>query len=192
MFTHGLFGTRRASLAVLHGEVDFLAVYMREGCFHYDPKTWECESADLGVFGHISVTTNGIATRVKRFTMELRIVKDGKPQEPPTHLVYSKGKIGNFLYKYSNDSIDAHGHVVTEDSHEEMSDLAKKLRRTPAAETRTEGWVRFEVKKVKKELHEYDIQVFAVDVSDRRHQLETSRTLVPDLNLRKWIKPPSP
>ena len=75
----------------------------------------------------MSVTANGKPRTVKKFTMEVRLLKDGKAQEPPAYVADSERTIGDFLYRYSKDSVNSLGYAVEKDIYEEMPDLASDV-----------------------------------------------------------------
>lgn len=169
-FIHAYFETRRS--VAFTGTVDLLAIRMDTGDKIHLTADFSEYSMDVGAFCRMSITANDKPRTVKRFLMEVREMKDGVRVEPPVHVATSEYSIGDHLYRRKEHSTNSYGYAVVKDVFEPLPDLAEKLRTPLAPATHADGWVRFELQRVKYLLSNYHLIFYAVDANDRRFEIE--------------------
>jgi hypothetical protein len=135
-------------------------------------------SVDFGVFVCISVSALDKPRTIKRFLIEIRTIQSGVVTNPPTYTADSERELGDYLYRYKQETTNSYGYMVQEEFREPMDDLPKIVRSPLLPGTHAEGWVRFELKRVVHQLNKCSISIYAIDAADQKHEIQTENMTV--------------
>ena len=160
------------------GAVDLLAIRLDLSDLHIRAN-WTF-TADFGVFVRMWVTATDKPRTIRNFVIEVATVKGGEREETFC-TAESEREIGDYRYKYRIQTTDTFGYIVEDTKEEEMPNLIKKLRNPVSPGTDVEGWVRFELKDIHYDLATCSIAIYAVDPEGGRHEIETARMKVMDV-----------
>jgi hypothetical protein len=142
---------------------------------------------NLGLFVHTSVSTTGKPHTVTAFVLELRA-------ETAVYSAQAERDIRNYCHRHERQVKDSLGHQTTLTVRKEMYNLLALISTTPIApDTQVDGWLHFELKKVKKG-HEPKyggkLRLYAFDARNKRYELDTANLTIrtPDTNEYAQLK----
>lgn len=173
--------------APIVGTAELLAVRLDLSDLHIG-NDWQF-SADFGVFVRMWVGVTDKPRTIKGFVIEIRTLKDGKVQEPAAYAAVSERSVGDHLYRYKYATTNSYGYAIEEEEREEMPDLMPKLEDALQPDTGKDGWARFEMKGIKHSLEECHIVIYALDIRDERHEIDTTNMVVKRVEDHAYVLP---
>jgi hypothetical protein len=181
------FVPRRAASII--GNADLLIMRWEFNDLRLDPQpdTNRIFMVDVGAFVRMAVSVTDKPRTVKKFEMEVRLLKSGKVRKEATYSAESEREIGDYQYHHNRVRTDSYGYAAEEEISEPMPDLAEKLRTPLPPGTHAEGWVRFELKGVKHELKQCNIVIYAIDAMNGRNEIATSSLAVREFEDHEYV-----